>query len=129
MNKNTVPEKYVLGLIARYKNDGVLYVHRSKSSKEYKNFWSMPTITVNEETYKNVLNKKSLSSEYVKRISQEKLGGIPITGGELFISGVRKRTNYIINISLFNASLMNLPKQLSRKYDNYSIIQPEEVLY
>jgi len=128
MNKKPVPEKYVLGLIAKYKNNGVLYVHRSKSSLEYKNFWSLPTITVDEETYKNILKEKNLSSEYINKLSQEKLGGTSIIGGELFISGVRKRTNYIINISLFNVSLVNLPQQLNPKYDNYSILQPKEVI-
>ncbi len=128
VTENLLPEKYVLGIIPEYKRDGVLYVYRSKNSYEYKKFWSIPTVTVDETIYRKIINRKKISSKLLQRISNETLGGTEIVGGELFIFGTRMRRNYIINIALFNVSLIDLPTQFNKKYDVYSIFQPAQVL-
>jgi SAM-dependent methyltransferase len=112
------------------REDGkALYGKRDKKrAKEYKEYWSIPSMPIDHAEYSDIVDSKRLSDTIAKRFARTRLAGIRLNGGRLIISGSRQRTKYLLHMAVFNATTNDpLPTRTS-KYEEFKFFSPAQFL-
>lgn len=122
-------ERFVIAVAVEGTDDRTLFVHRNPSvNKEYRGFWSLPTLEIPFAEYTEAVNSGSLTTTTMDRFSWKGLGGTPLCGGRLLVAGTRLRTAYSLKMAIFMATSPCAPRLSVGKYDRWACMTPDEML-
>jgi len=120
-------ERHAIGIAIDRPDGRTLYGRRIPGrSREYMGFWSLPSLSIDPEEFQTAVTSHRLSDQLLSKVSQRRLGGIKLTGGQFLISGSRHRTNYLLKMAIFSASCMSVPTGPTEKYESFRFMTPSE---
>lgn len=128
MEINKKNKIYSIAIVIKDKDGKVLYGKRNAKSAEYKGYWSLPSMPVEKEEYNIAVSLGQLPDAISNRFAKEKFTDARIDGGELLISGLRQRTNYLLYMAIFKATADCKLPTITAKYDELKFLSTTEIL-
>lgn len=127
--KFPIQERFVVSLAVERKDGRTFFVHRNPDlNKEYRGFWSLPTLEIPLTQFTEAVGSRSLQPAILSRLSQGSIDGTTLWEGQLLTTGTRHRTDYILKMAIFTATGSQIPTPKIGKYDKFAYMTPEEML-